>query len=234
MMTVMIDTVQQKLIQEGLQRARQTLFNLRQRLGTHQKNEAFREATYQLEDILENIGNLNVISANSLEIAQFSLRDLIISIGQMYKSYFHKHQIEFRPRVENIQVQLDKMTFFHIFFNLIHYMGRHADNDSKETSFISVEAAPYNAELIAIYIEDNGNYPVDVYQEGQPFDKPYDKRVLDSISGVGLGVVKEWVLAIKGSIQLVNKLSKGIKCCLLLPGKKKPFSSRTHSGQGTS
>ncbi|HAS44303.1 MAG TPA: sensor histidine kinase [Microscillaceae bacterium] len=220
---MIIDTVQQRLIREGLMKARQTLLNLRYKLGEHRKNATLREATFEIEDILENIGNLNVIAATPLETKQFSLRDLVLSIGQMYKPYFRKHHIEFRPQIENILVQVDKMTFFHIFFNLIHYMGDFVDKKSRTTSFISVEAKPYNEELVAIYIEDNGRYPVDVHQGKQPFDTSYNKRVLDTIAGVGSGVVKEWVIAIKGSIQLVDKLSQGIKCCLLLPGKKNDF-----------
>jgi len=216
----MIDTIQQKLTLEGVMGALQKLQSLR-RYALKLRNTTLHHEVMELEDILKNIADVNKAPTTSLEIKQWSLRNLMRDIGQMYAPYFSKHQLEFKTQsVKGILIDADKMAFFHIFFNLIHYMGSYADTNAQ--SFISVEAKPYNEQFIAIYLEDNGKYPASLHQQS-PFEKPYKKRVLDTIAGVGLAVVQEWVLAIKGSIQLVDKLSQGMKCCVLLPGTQNAF-----------
>ena len=218
----MIDTIQQKLTLEGVTGALQKLQGLR-RWALKLRNTTLHHEVLELEDILKNIADVNKAPTTSLEIKQWSLRDLLRDIGQMYAPYFSKHHIEFKTgSVKGILIDADKMAFFHIFFNLIHYMGGYADVGTHTQSFISVEAKPYNGQFIAIYLEDNGRYPASLHQQS-PFEKPYKKRVLDTIAGVGLAVVQEWVLAIKGSIQLVDKLSQGMKCCVLLPGTQNAF-----------
>ena len=216
----MIDTIQQKLTLEGVMGALQKLHGIRHRAFKF-KNSALHQEVMELEDILRNIADVNKASATSLEIRQWSLKELLLDISQMYASFFKKYQIDFKVQsVKGTLIQADKMAFFHIFFNLIYYMGSYADADAQ--SFISVEAKPYNDQFIAIYLEDNGKYLAILHQKS-PLENSYNRRVLDNIAGVGLTVVQEWVLAIKGSIQLVDKLSQGLKCCLLLPGKQSAF-----------
>lgn len=215
----MIDTVQQNLIAEGIANVKEHLRKIRQRITStrgwnnkKRKAELWQEAS-AIEDILDNIGELSKVMTKSLEVEKLNLSALVEDIRQMYAPFLEKHSISFHYQITpQLLVKVDQMTFFHIFFNLIHYMGRHANTEAQ--SFISIEAKPYDNGLVAIYIEDNGNYPT---ATSPSFDKSYGSKVLDTLAGVGLGVVKEWATAINGSIQMIDKLSPGIKCCLLVP-----------------
>lgn len=216
----MIDTVHQKLVSDGVREALQQLGSIQQKIlplndaDLHQQAEA-------LEVTLRSIADVNKKPISSLNIKFWRLRNLTDDLRQMYTSYFIKHKIEFKTQgIEDVLVNTDKMTFFHICFNLIYYMGTYVDVTPNIRSFISLEAKVYNEEFIVIYIEDNGKYPPAVRQKTS-FDKPsYSQKVLDSIAGVGLAIVKEWVIALKGSIQMVDKLNQGMKFCLVIPGKQ--------------
>ena len=77
-------------------------------------------------------------------------------------------------------------------------MGQHLDTKIKENHFIQIEAKRYDDHLGAIYIEDNRKYPVGIHQT--IFDQSYDQRVVNIIGGIGLQVVKEWMMTLQGSI----------------------------------
>ena len=211
----MIDTVHQQLVADGLSEARQRLMEAKK----NRKWSKARGTLDEIGDILLNLVSLNKITPKPLDIKHYSLPKLLTSIHQMYRPFFRKQGIAFRIQAApHLQVAVDDTTFFRIFFNIIYYMGQHIDVEVKENHFIQVEAKRYDDHLVAIYIEDNGKYPVGVYQT--IFDQSYDQRVVNTIGGIGLEAVKEWMTALQGSIQLVDKLSQGIKCCLLLPSKK--------------
>lgn len=210
----MIDTIHKDLIAAGLDEARQKLNDAKQTSRWMKVQAALDE----IGDILLNLVSLNKIVPTSLEIKHYSLPKLLHFIQQMYAAFFRKQGIAFSVRVApELQVAVDEVTFYRIFFNIIYYMGQHLDKETKESRFIQVEAKHYDDRLVAIYIEDNGRYPVDAHQT--IFDQSYDQRVVNTIGGIGLEVVGEWMTALKGSLQLVDKLSQGIKCCLLIPKK---------------
>ena len=212
----MIDTVHQQLVADGLSEARQRLMEAKK----NRKWSKARGTLDEIGDILLNLVSLNKITPKPLEIKHYSLPKLLNSIQQMYAAFFRKQGIAFSVQATpELQVAVDEVTFYRIFFNIIYYMGQHIDAEAAESHFIQVEAKPYSDQLVAIYVEDNGAYPANTTQQ-TVFDTPYDKRVLNTIAGIGLEVVKEWMMALQGSIQLVDKLSQGIKCCLLLPSKK--------------
>ena len=212
----MIDIVHQQLINAGIEEARQKIKDLQNRMPKRKKTATILR---EVDGILLDLVSLHQITPKVLEIKYYSLPTLLDAIPQMYGAFFKKQRLDFKViPMASLQISVDQTAFFRIFFNLIYYMAQYADGQAEEGSFIQVEAKPYNEELVAIYIEDNGRYPAGIHDD--VFDGPYSKRVLNTIAGVGLGVVKEWMLALRGSIQLVDKLGAGIKCCLLLPIKK--------------
>ena len=218
----MIDTVHQQLVADGLEEARQRLMEAKK----NRKWSKARGTLDEIGDILLNLVSLNKISPKPLDIKHYSLPKLLASIHQMYKPFFRKQGIAFRIQAApHLQVAVDDTTFFRIFFNIIYYMGQHIDAEAAENHFIQVEAKPYSDHLVAIYIEDNGAYPANTTHQ-TIFDQSYDQRVVNTIGGIGLEAVKEWMMALRGSIQLVDKLSQGIKCCLILPSKKNDFSRK--------
>ncbi len=212
----MIDIVQQRLIADGIAEAQRQIKDLQDRVRRKSANETLEE----VKEILRNLMSLNEITPTQMEIKHHNLPKLLQAIPQMYRLLFEKKHIDFRviAMTSFLQVSVDNNVFFRIFFNLVCYLGQYADSKAEGGSFIQVEAKPYNENLMAIYIEDNGSYPVGTHDN--VFDKPYKKRVSNTIAGVGLGVVQEWVMALRGSIQLVDKLGPGIKCLLLLPSQK--------------
>ncbi len=225
----MIDIVQRRLIADGIAEAQRQIKDLQNRMRRKKANETLEE----VKEMLRNLMSLNEIVPTPMEIKHHHLPKLLQAIPQMYRLLFEKKYIDFRVAwmPSYLQVSVDKNVFFRIFFNLVCYMGQYADGKAEGGSFIQVEAKPYNEHLVAMYIEDNGNYPLGIHND--VFDKPYPKRVSHTIAGVGLGVVQEWVMALQGSIQLVDKLGPGIKCLLLLPSQKnEDAKSRTANAPG--
>lgn len=213
----MIEIVQKSLLEEGISEAMAKIKAIKSRV--RRKNT--RETLDDIQDILLDLKSLQKIEGKSLETKHYSLKELLNAIGQMYAPFFKQQGIDFQGYSTNLQVTVDRLVFIRIFFNVIYYMAQHIDVKAKVTPYIKVGGHSYKNDLIAIYVEDNGCYTPDAHQD--VFDKPYSKKVRDTIAGTGLGVVKEWMMAIKGSIQVVDKLGPGIKCCLLLPGKKNDF-----------
>lgn len=213
----MIDTIQKKLIKRGVADARQRLQKIRQKTMKIHKTDLYLE-TVAVENILRSVEDLNGVEATkTLRIEQLNLQELVENVGQMYTPFLKKHHMDFRSYVTtDLWIKVDKMSFFHIFFNLIYYMVGHVRAD-EQNRFISIEAKAYNEKLIAIYLEDNGVYLSE--ETAQALSKSYDSTVLETLAGVGLSLVKEWVAALKGSIQLIDKPGPGMKCCLLLPGR---------------
>ena len=225
----MIDIVQQRLIADGIAEAQRQIKDLQDRVRRKSANETLEE----VKEILRNLMSLNEITPTQMEIKHYNLPKLLQTIPQMYRVFFEKKHIDFRvvTKTSYLQVSADKQAFFRIFFNLVCYLGQYADGKAEGGSFIQVEAKSYNEHLVAIYIEDNGSYPVGTYDD--VFDKPYKKRVSNTIAGIGLSVVQEWVMALRGSIQLVDKLGPGIKCLLLLPSQKNEvFKSKIANAPG--
>lgn len=208
----MIDTIQQQLINEGIQSARQMVQRMKQGIMKLVNTELIQQLV-KLEDTLNSIDDINNISAKALQIEQFSLKELLDAAYQMYHLYFRRHEISFSSYVTNLQVKVDKASFFRMFFNLVHYMGQHIHPE--EDSFIAIEAAAYNTQTIALYIEDNGVYPT---TETDIFDPSFKHRMVGAISGVGLSAIRQWAESVQGSIHVVDKVGQGLKLCLLLPG----------------
>jgi len=51
--------------------------------------------------------------------------------------------------------------------------------------------------ILRIYVEDNGQYLMN--ETTYSLNKSYDSTVLETLAGVGLSLVKEWMMAMKGS-----------------------------------
>jgi K+-sensing histidine kinase KdpD len=208
----MIDTIQQSLISEGLQEARQLMQVMRQK-ALKIANTDLLKRIVELDDMLRNIDDINNISTEALQIETCSLKSLIDTAYQMYHLYFSRKDIRFSSYVTNLQVKVDKMSFFRMFFSLVHYMGKHAHPD--EERFISIEAAAYNAQTIAMYIEDNGLYPI---SDPSPFEQSFKRRVTGAISGVGIPAIQQWATSVGGKVYPVDKVDTGLKLCFLLSG----------------
>jgi len=224
----MIDTIQRSLMTEGIIQVRTQL----KELGKKQKRKNVRVVLEAVDEILLNILSLNQAPSTSLEIKNYHLRELLTNISQMYAPFFRKKQIDFSIGAAALQIAVDRTLFDRIFFNMIYYMARHMDMESENSRFIRVEASAYNEELVAIYVEDNGCYPS--LDKSQIEGKTYEKKVCNVMAGIGLGAVKEWLTALKGSFQVVDKLGPGIKCCLLIPQRlpkqtRGAFAPRLHS-----
>ncbi|EAY26239.1 histidine kinase [Microscilla marina] len=208
----MIDTIQQSLISEGLQEARQLVQTMKQKAYKLANTDLLKRIS-ELEDTLRSIDDVNNISTEALHIEKCSLKALIDTAYQMYHLYFSRQDICFSSYVANLHVRVDKMSFFRMFFSLVHYMGKHADPD--EDRFISIEAAAYNAQTIAMYIEDNGLYPT---SSADIFDHSFKRRITGAISGVGLAAIQQWAHSVGGKVCPVDKVGTGLKLCFLLPG----------------
>ncbi|EAY31010.1 histidine kinase [Microscilla marina] len=213
---MMIDTIQQSLISEGLQEARQLVQTMKQK-ALKLTNTDLLKRIVELEDMLRNIDDVNNISTEAVHIEKCSLKALIDTAYQMYHLYFSRKDIRFSSYVANLQIKVDKMSFFRMFFSLVHYMGKHAHPD--EERFISIEAAAYNSQTIAMYIEDNGVYPT---SNTDIFDQSFKRRITGAISGVGLAAIQQWAHSVGGKVCPVDKVGSGLKLCFLLPGTASP------------
>lgn len=212
----MIDTIQQQLISEGLQEAKQLMQRLRQK-ALKLANTDLLKRMVELEDMLSNIDDINNISTEALQVETCSLKSLIDTAYQMYHLFFSRKDIRFSSYVTNLQVKVDKMSFFRMFFSLVHYMGKHAH--PSEERFISIEAAAYNAHIIALYIEDNGVYS----NTPNPFETSFKQRVTGAISGVGIPAIQQWATSVGGKVYPVDKVGTGLKLCFLLPGNMNSY-----------
>jgi K+-sensing histidine kinase KdpD len=213
----MIDTVQQQLISEGLQEAKQLMQTMKQK-ALKLANTDLLKKIVEIEDTLRNIDDINNISTEALQVETCSLKTLIDTAYQMYHLYFTRQDINFSSYVTNLQVKVDKMSFYRMFFTLVHYMGKHAHPNEERS--ISIEAAAYNTKTIALYIEDNGAYPIN---ETNPFEQPFKRRITGAISGVGIPAIQQWATSIGGKVYPVDKPTRGLKLCFLLPGTANPY-----------
>lgn len=200
----MIDTIQQALITEWVADALQRLRNIQQKTFE----------TKRLEDILQRIWELNKTPVQKVKIERLDFKLFIEGIDQVCTTYLNRQGICFKNYVsDSLWVKTNRIILFHILFRLIFYMGKHACTLEDER-FISIEARVYNEKLVAIYLEDNGIHPRNA-RYTLPHQTIYSSQVLE---GIGLTTIQRWSKVIRGSFQLIDKPSQGIKCCLILLG----------------
>ena len=175
------------------------------------------KASLQLNQHVENLLNISRLESGYIQIKKdwCDINELICNVA-----------VHLQDEMKNCIVKIDcrdRLPLFKIDYGLmeqvLHNLMQNAAKYSPGKPCININATEVSEGLL-ITVEDNGNgFPAG--ETEKVFEKFY--RVKNSITGgigLGLSIVKGFVEAHQGSINLQNKLPHGAKFIISIPSEK--------------
>ncbi|HMH24302.1 MAG TPA: ATP-binding protein [Puia sp.] len=178
---------------------------------------AISSASLRLNRQVENLLNMSRLESGFLQPRKdwCDVGELVNAILQQLKEPLSTHSVETEIKESLPLVRLDYGLMEQVLYNLVH----NAILYTPDRSLISIRANCPD-ENLEIVVEDNGN-GVPEEEIGNVFDKFYRlKNSRIGGSGLGLSIVKGFVEAHNGTIDLVNRPTGGARFVLRLPAEK--------------
>lgn len=173
-------------------------------------------ASIRLNRQVENLLNMSRLESGMLKLNfdWCDLNELIFSIIQKLSPTNGNHKIVFNPN-ENLPLfMLDRGLIEQVFHNIIYNAIQYTPENS-----IIVIGASYQSDNCYISISDNGNGFPDA-EIAYVFDKFYRLPQSDAGGcGLGLSIVKGFIEAHNGKIELENNIDGGAKFSITIPAK---------------
>jgi len=177
--------------------------------------EKIKSSTVKLEGFIQDILDLSRNSRTEIEVEPVEVRSLITEVMESLKYMDHDHRVELLlscPQV--LVIQTDRLRLKILLTNLVTNAYKYTDLE-KTNPRIEVWCVK-NPGGFNLSIKDNGIGIKEEYQE-KIFEMFF--RGTDKSAGTGLGlyVVNEIVLKLKGKIQVKSRLHEGSEFEVNLP-----------------
>jgi len=174
----------------------------------------------RLTNIVKDLEQLNKleVSSQKLEYQLFDMKELLIECINSLNVKANEKNIHVVLNVDSIQIEGDRNRLYQVFYNLILNACLYSNHNSQ----IVIKGESKN-HYITVEIKDNG---VGIPKESLPyiFERFYrvdSSRNRDSGgSGIGLTIVKQFVEAHDGRVEVESELNKGTTFTIILPIKK--------------
>ena len=174
----------------------------------------------RLTSIVKDLEQLNKIEVSSqkLDYQMFDIKELLIECINSLNVKLDEKNIDVILKVESNQIEGDRNRLYQVFYNLILNACLYSNQNSQV--FITSEIKDH---YITIEVKDNG---IGIPEESLPyiFERFYrvdSSRNRDSGgSGIGLTIVKQFVEAHEGRVEVESQLNVGTTFTIILPIKK--------------
>lgn len=186
-------------------------------LSEKSKEELMHEidlASIRLNKEVENLLSISRLESGFLKLNYdwCDINDLINIVINKFEDKLEGHELVFNQNESMPLVKLDSVLIQHTIFNLIHNAIQYTPNGS----IISIQITMFN-ENCMITVEDNGpGFPLE--EQTRVFDMfyrlPFNKT---GGSGLGLSIVKGFVEAHHGKINLESIEGHGSKFVITIP-----------------
>ena len=174
----------------------------------------------RLTSIVKDLEQLNKIEVSSqkLDYQMFDIKELLIECINSLNVKLDEKNIDVILKVDSNQIEGDRNRLYQVFYNLILNACLYSNQNSQV--FITSEIKDH---YITIEVKDNG---IGIPEESLPyiFERFYrvdSSRNRDSGgSGIGLTIVKQFVEAHEGRVEVESQLNVGTTFTIILPIKK--------------
>ena len=174
----------------------------------------------RLTSIVKDLEQLNKIEVSSqkLDYQMFDIKELLIECINSLNVKLDEKNIDVILKVESNQIEGDRNRLYQVFYNLILNACLYSNQNSQV--FITSEIKDH---YITIEVKDNG---IGIPEESLPyiFERFYrvdSSRNRDSGgSGIGLTIVKQFIEAHEGRVEVESQLNVGTTFTIILPIKK--------------
>ncbi len=181
--------------------------------------KSIHDEILRLSNIVKDLEQLNQIEhLTQLELSTFDLKELIDECIYSLEIKRKVKSISLELIVETLLIEADRNRLYQVFYNLI----LNAYNYSNNESTLSIEIINKGREVV-IQIKDTG---IGIPEESLPFIFERFYRVDASRSresggsGIGLTIVKQFIEAHSGSIDVESELNRGTSFTIILPIKQ--------------
>ncbi len=178
----------------------------------------------RLATLADNMVNINILdnNVNALSLSEFDINDLIRkTIFNFETRVINKKiniRVTFEEKVSFVKADYEKIQ--RVIYNLIDNAVKFTDVGGE----IFLETKKYNNKKIIVYVRDNGR-GLSEEDRKRVFDRFYKADVSRGEdkkgSGIGLSIVKEFIMAHGEMITLKSELNKGCEFAFSLPYVKK-------------
>lgn len=168
----------------------------------------------QSETFINNITNYSRNARLEAELETINLGEFVESIYQDLRYSNMKHPITLQLDLDENTIHSDKNRLKAILGNLLSNSIKYSDTKKSE-SWIRVTSKTGNGEIV-LGVEDNG-IGIDPVHLPRLFNMFYRASELSTGSGLGLYIVHESLLRLKGSISVTSKPGEGSKFEVRLP-----------------
>ena len=173
-------------------------------------------ASTRLNRQVENLLNMSRLETGILRLHfdWCDVNELIFSVLQKYSQIRNDHRIFFEPKDNLPFLKLDVGLMEQVLYNIIHNAIQYTPENSEITISVTIQS-----ENCVIEISDNGNgFPASEIEFA--FDKFYRlPHTKTGGSGLGLSIVKGFIEAHNGFIQLENNKEGGARFIITIPAE---------------
>ncbi len=221
---------QHRFVTDASHELRTPLTSLRSEIEVYLrgKEHNLKEADILLKSNLEEVNNLQILSDNLIQLAQYkktntldnfshvSLSEIILSAQKKVVSLAKKKQIALKTEIKDVIINGDKQNLVELFVILLDNAIKYSPK--KTTIAVSSQSTDHH---VVIAVSDEG---MGIAKEDLPyiFDRFYRadaSRTKQSVLGYGLGlsIAKKIVNSHNGSIQVKSNSGKGTTFTVQLP-----------------
>ena len=202
-----------------IQSSTEILESFSDRLSVEEKEKHFRtvyESISNLSRLLDDVtmfcrADINAVKPKHEEIEIISCSEKII--GKIKSSFSELPQINFYPKIEELNVFTDKKLFTQILSNLISNAIKYTPSNES----VDVSITQLNGELI-LEIRDYG-IGIPENERGKIFTPFFRARTTKNTAGSGLGlaIVQQAVKILKGKIRFISNEKSGTMFTITIP-----------------